>query len=94
MAAFTVRTKDLVSSFLLTAASLLLGSDWDTATPFMGYPILTSGAHITPQSLGFSSPHRCPTFPDGLQMSVTIRGRPLECVSGWQRGNVGVEVRP
>ena len=31
VAAFTVRTKDLVSSLRLSAASVLLAADWDTS---------------------------------------------------------------
>ena len=67
VAAFTVRTKDLVSSLRCWAASALLSCDWDTVRSFheVLYPRFRSSHHS--QTLGFSTPLRCPIFPDGLQ---------------------------
>ncbi len=67
VAAFTVRTKDLVSSLRCWAASALLSYDWDTLCSFheVLYPRFGSSHHS--QTLGFSTPLRCPIFADNLQ---------------------------
>ena len=78
VAAFTVRTKDLVSSLRCWAASALLSCDWDTVCSFheVLYPRFRSSHHS--QTLGFSTPLRCPIFADGLQCRF-LDGCSREC---------------
>ena len=52
-AAFTVRTKGLVSWLRSSAASALSVSGWDTSAPFLGYSTLSPGAHSTSKLSGF-----------------------------------------
>jgi hypothetical protein len=53
VAAFTVRTNDLVSWLRACAASVLSVSGWDTSAPFLGYSTLSLGSLTTSKLSGF-----------------------------------------
>ena len=78
IAAFTLRTNDLVSSLRSWAASALHTGDWVTLCSFMTYSTLVQELALPAQSLGFSNPLMCPIFADGLQWI-------LNCSSGQRR---------
>ena len=86
VAAFTVRTKDLVSSLRCWAASALLSCDWDTVRSFheVLYPRFRSSHHS--QTLGFSTSLRCPIFPDGLQRGPYVEPTSSGGVHGSRSG--------
>ena len=84
VAAFTVRTKDLVSSLRPWAASVLLSCDWDTSTPFCEYITLSSGAHATSTPSGLLTPNCVPlsltVYTDDPQGIFLIEGNVFENV--------------
>ena len=81
VAAFTLRTNDLVSPLRSWAASALLTCDWDTLCSFheVLYTFVQELA-LPPQSLGFPNPLMCPIFADGLHIRLqTLRNEtPVE----------------
>ena len=79
VAAFTLRTNDLVSSLRSWAASALLTRDWRSA-PFMTYSTLVQELALPAQSLGFPNPLMCPICAGGLQWI-------LNCSSGERRAS-------